>query len=241
MNPATATGSIGLLIPALPRRLPPRHRGRARDAAEAADRARTTCATPRGCLQQALGQTLMLDPNNCVLLLNELDEHGYVERRRDPATAAATSSRSPPPGSRRWRRPRRKLEDARGGGARQPQPGRASAAARPPGQGDGRPGSGPADRTSRSTPTAAATPRGRRCATTAYACGASRAKKPNQLPEVSSRRSPDLRPRPLEAGPGREVGVAEELADDEAAARASAPGGSPAGPRRCRGSRPARR
>jgi hypothetical protein len=29
-------------------------------------------------------QMLMLDPNNCVLLLNELDEFGYVERRRDP-------------------------------------------------------------------------------------------------------------------------------------------------------------
>ncbi len=37
------------------------------------------------CLQAALGQTLMLDPNNCVLLLNDLDERGYVERRRDPA------------------------------------------------------------------------------------------------------------------------------------------------------------
>ena len=39
----------------------------------------------RGCLQQALGQQLMLDANNCVILLNDLDEHGYVERRRDPA------------------------------------------------------------------------------------------------------------------------------------------------------------
>lgn len=37
-----------------------------------------------GCLQQTLGQTLMLDPNNCVILLNDLDERGYVERRRDP-------------------------------------------------------------------------------------------------------------------------------------------------------------
>ena len=26
----------------------------------------------------------MVDPNNCVLLLNELDDHGFVERRRDP-------------------------------------------------------------------------------------------------------------------------------------------------------------
>ncbi|MBS1678609.1 MAG: winged helix-turn-helix transcriptional regulator [Actinobacteria bacterium] len=36
------------------------------------------------CLQQELGATLMVDPNNCVLLLNDLDEHGFVERQRDP-------------------------------------------------------------------------------------------------------------------------------------------------------------
>jgi DNA-binding MarR family transcriptional regulator len=38
----------------------------------------------RSCLQQSLGQILMLDANNCVLLLNDLDEAGYLERRRDP-------------------------------------------------------------------------------------------------------------------------------------------------------------
>ena len=37
-----------------------------------------------GCLQQELGATLMVDPNNCVLLLNDLDDRGYVERKRDP-------------------------------------------------------------------------------------------------------------------------------------------------------------
>src|SRR6266545_5426427 len=37
-----------------------------------------------GSSQQQLGQTLMLDPNNCVILLNDLEEFGYVERRRDP-------------------------------------------------------------------------------------------------------------------------------------------------------------
>ena len=37
-----------------------------------------------GCLQQELGATLMVDPNNCVLLLNDLDERVYVERQRDP-------------------------------------------------------------------------------------------------------------------------------------------------------------
>src|ERR1700742_599640 len=41
-------------------------------------------AKNEGCLQQELGATLMVDPNNCVLLLNELAERGYVERQRDP-------------------------------------------------------------------------------------------------------------------------------------------------------------
>jgi DNA-binding MarR family transcriptional regulator len=35
-------------------------------------------------LQQNLCESLWMDPNNCVLLLNELEEMGYVERRRDP-------------------------------------------------------------------------------------------------------------------------------------------------------------
>ncbi|WCB92952.1 hypothetical protein DSM104299_01652 [Baekduia alba] len=34
--------------------------------------------------QRALGDTLMLDANNCVLLLNELEEHDWVRRVRDP-------------------------------------------------------------------------------------------------------------------------------------------------------------
>jgi DNA-binding MarR family transcriptional regulator len=37
-----------------------------------------------GSSQQQLGQSLMLDPNNCVILLNDLEDDGYVERRRDP-------------------------------------------------------------------------------------------------------------------------------------------------------------
>jgi DNA-binding MarR family transcriptional regulator len=36
-------------------------------------------------LQQQLCEALWLDANNCVLLLNEMEELGYVERRRDPA------------------------------------------------------------------------------------------------------------------------------------------------------------
>jgi DNA-binding MarR family transcriptional regulator len=35
-------------------------------------------------LQQQLCESMWMDPNNCVLLLNELEEMGYVERRRDP-------------------------------------------------------------------------------------------------------------------------------------------------------------
>jgi DNA-binding MarR family transcriptional regulator len=35
-------------------------------------------------LQQQLCEALWLDANNCVLLLNELEDMGYVERRRDP-------------------------------------------------------------------------------------------------------------------------------------------------------------
>ena len=34
--------------------------------------------------QQALGETLCLDANNLVLLLNELEASGLIERRRDP-------------------------------------------------------------------------------------------------------------------------------------------------------------
>jgi DNA-binding MarR family transcriptional regulator len=35
-------------------------------------------------LQQHLCEALWLDANNCVLLLNELEDLGYVQRRRDP-------------------------------------------------------------------------------------------------------------------------------------------------------------
>jgi DNA-binding MarR family transcriptional regulator len=35
-------------------------------------------------LQQQLCESMWLDPNNCVLLLNEIEELGFIERRRDP-------------------------------------------------------------------------------------------------------------------------------------------------------------
>ena len=34
--------------------------------------------------QRQLGDLLMLDANNCVLLLNDIEEGGWAERRRDP-------------------------------------------------------------------------------------------------------------------------------------------------------------
>ncbi|MGI8903317.1 MAG: MarR family winged helix-turn-helix transcriptional regulator [Solirubrobacteraceae bacterium] len=36
-------------------------------------------------LQHDLCESMWIDANNCVLLLNELEEAGYIERRRDPA------------------------------------------------------------------------------------------------------------------------------------------------------------
>ena len=35
--------------------------------------------------QQDLCVSMHMDPNNCVIMLNHLEEHGWVERRRDPA------------------------------------------------------------------------------------------------------------------------------------------------------------
>ncbi|MBA3866610.1 MAG: winged helix-turn-helix transcriptional regulator [Solirubrobacterales bacterium] len=84
MNPATATGSISLLTQlsrVVYRRATQDVIGMTLKQLIALDHLRDNTS----CLQQGLGQMLMLDPNNCVLLLNDLDERGYVERRRDPA------------------------------------------------------------------------------------------------------------------------------------------------------------
>ena len=62
------------------------------------------------CLQQGLGQMLMLDPNNCVLLLNDLDEAGYVERRRDPADRRRHIVEITPEGLRALEQAEAKLE-----------------------------------------------------------------------------------------------------------------------------------
>jgi DNA-binding MarR family transcriptional regulator len=84
MNPATATGSIGLLTQlsrVVYKRATEDVIGMRLKQLIALDHLRDNDS----CLQAVLGQTLMLDPNNCVLLLNELDENGFVQRRRDPA------------------------------------------------------------------------------------------------------------------------------------------------------------
>ena len=84
MNPATATGSISLLTQlsrVVYRRATEDVIGMRLKQLIALDHLRDNTS----CLQQGLGQMLMLDPNNCVLLLNELDDAGYVERRRDPS------------------------------------------------------------------------------------------------------------------------------------------------------------
>jgi DNA-binding MarR family transcriptional regulator len=88
MNPATAqqasaTGSIGLLTQlskVVYRRADEETIGMRLKQLIALEHLRDN----ESCLQQGLAQMLMLDPNNCVLLLNDLDEAGYVERRRDP-------------------------------------------------------------------------------------------------------------------------------------------------------------
>lgn len=105
MNPATATGSVGLLTQlsrVIYRRATEEVIGMRLKQLIALDHLREET-----CLQQGLGQMLMLDPNNCVLLLNDLDEAGWVERRRDPADRRRHLVEITPSG-------RRALEEAEG-------------------------------------------------------------------------------------------------------------------------------
>ena len=69
----------------------------ARRGRRAADSTAASCLRPRHLIaikvlgdhgpmtQHALGEALSLDPSNVVGLLNELEERGLIERRRDPA------------------------------------------------------------------------------------------------------------------------------------------------------------
>jgi MarR family transcriptional regulator, temperature-dependent positive regulator of motility len=52
----------------------------------------------------------MLDPNNCVILLNDLEEDGYIERRRDPADRRRHMVEMTPAGARALERAEVKLE-----------------------------------------------------------------------------------------------------------------------------------
>jgi len=63
------------------------------------------------CLQQGLAELLMLDANNCVLLLNELDEAGYIERRRDPEDRRRHIVEITPAGLEALAESERRLED----------------------------------------------------------------------------------------------------------------------------------
>jgi MarR family transcriptional regulator, temperature-dependent positive regulator of motility len=64
--------------------------------------------------QQGLGQTLHLDPNNCVILLNDLEGDGYVERRRDPTDRRRHIVEMTPAGRRALEEAEIKLETVEG-------------------------------------------------------------------------------------------------------------------------------
>jgi DNA-binding MarR family transcriptional regulator len=63
-----------------------------------------------GTSQQLLGQALLLDPNNCVILLNDLEEAGYVERKRDPTDRRRHMVEMTPAGERALEHAEEKLE-----------------------------------------------------------------------------------------------------------------------------------
>jgi DNA-binding MarR family transcriptional regulator len=66
------------------------------------------------CMQAGLAQMLMLDSNNCVLLLNDLDDAGYVERRRDPEDRRRHIVEITPSGLEALADGERRLEDLEG-------------------------------------------------------------------------------------------------------------------------------
>jgi DNA-binding MarR family transcriptional regulator len=67
-----------------------------------------------GVLQSELAEALYMDANNLVLLLNDLEAHGWVERRRDPEDRRRHLVQTTTEGKRTLRRLRtlaRELED----------------------------------------------------------------------------------------------------------------------------------
>jgi DNA-binding MarR family transcriptional regulator len=63
-----------------------------------------------GTTQQQLGETLHLDKNNCVILLNDLEDDGYVARRRDPTDRRRHLVEMTPEGTTALERAEEKLE-----------------------------------------------------------------------------------------------------------------------------------
>jgi DNA-binding MarR family transcriptional regulator len=60
--------------------------------------------------QQELGEALHLDANNLVLLLNDLEDDGYVERRRNPSDRRRHIVEITPEGQKALARAERALE-----------------------------------------------------------------------------------------------------------------------------------
>jgi DNA-binding MarR family transcriptional regulator len=60
--------------------------------------------------QQAIGEAMCLDPNNLVLLLNDLEAAGYARRRRDPVDRRRHIVDITPKGVRALQRAERGLE-----------------------------------------------------------------------------------------------------------------------------------
>ena len=109
--PTSATGSIGLLTKlskVVFRRATEETIGLRLKQLMALEQLRDQKGT---CLQQGLAEMLMLDANNCVLLLNELDDSGYVERRRDPQDRRRHIVEITPAGEEVLAEGERRLED----------------------------------------------------------------------------------------------------------------------------------
>jgi DNA-binding MarR family transcriptional regulator len=117
MNPTTAqttaTGSIGLLTQlskVVYRRATEETIGMRLKQLIALEHLRDN----ESCLQAGLAQMLMLDSNNCVLLLNDLDDAGFVERRRDPEDRRRHIVEITPSGMKALADGERRLEDLEG-------------------------------------------------------------------------------------------------------------------------------
>ena len=63
-----------------------------------------------GTTQQQLGETLHLDKNNCVIMLNDLEEDGYVERLRDPTDRRRHLVAMTPAGEKALKKAEERLE-----------------------------------------------------------------------------------------------------------------------------------